>query len=195
MEHAVRTIKDIMKRCYSGSVSWRLALIKFLSTPDPDGWSAAELCGHQFKGIMPVLNPKVNETEADLLSERKEKEKIRFDAKSKQLPVFFIGSNVACLNADLKSWSVGTIHARSHHGRSYQILTENGLIISRNHIHLRPTRVKPVPVDGLAKSCIFSVKANKPIVTSSGDSTPSNAIKAPISHSTKSALKTNNVPF
>ena len=55
-ECAVRTIKDLMKHCHSIGVSWRLAFIEFLSTPSPDGKLPAELCGHQFKGLMPVLN-------------------------------------------------------------------------------------------------------------------------------------------
>ena len=63
-----------MKRCHSTGVSWQLALIEFLSTPGPDGKST-ELCGHQFKGILPVLKPKTNERDSDLFSERKESEK------------------------------------------------------------------------------------------------------------------------
>ena len=62
-------------------------------------------------GILPILNPKVNECDADLFSERKEKEKMTFDTKSKQLPVLFIGSSASYLNPDMKSWSIGTIHA------------------------------------------------------------------------------------
>ena len=76
-EHVVMTIKDLMRRCYSAGVSWRLALIEFLSTPGPDGKSAAELCGHQFKGILPMFS-KVNEHDSDLFSERKGKEKKNF---------------------------------------------------------------------------------------------------------------------
>ena len=72
-ERAVRTIKDLMCRCHSAGVSWRLALIEFLSTPGPDRKTSAELCGHQFKGILPMF-PKVNEHDVDLFSERKEKE-------------------------------------------------------------------------------------------------------------------------
>ena len=178
-------------------MSWRLALIKFLSTPGPDGKSPSELLyGCQFKGILLILNPEVNEKDTDLFSERKEKEKIKFDVKSKQLLVLFIGSNVAYLNTDLKSWSIGTIHARSHDGRSYQILTENGLIISRNRMHLRPTRVEPVPVDRLANQCISNVKAHKSIITPSRDPTPSstNATKDK-PKSIKNTVKTNDVPF
>ena len=68
-ERAVRTIKDLMCRCYSARVSWRLTLIEFLSTPGPDGKSPAELCGCQFKGILPVF-PKVNECDSDLFSDK-----------------------------------------------------------------------------------------------------------------------------
>ena len=142
-ERAVRTIKDLMHRCHSASVSWRLELIEFLSTPGPNGKSPAELCGHQFKGILPMF-PKVSECNADLFSERKEKEKRTFDAKTKQLPVLFVGSYVSFLNSDMKSWSIETIYARSHDDRFYEILAENGNLISRNHVHLRPTNVQHV---------------------------------------------------
>ena len=118
---------------------------------------------------------------------------MKFDTKSKQLPMLFIGSSVAYLKADLKSWSIGTIHARSHNGHSYQILTETGLIISRNHVHLRPTRVQPV--DKPAKPCIPNVKANKPIVIPGGNPTPSNAVKASKPCSTKNTAKINDVPL
>ena len=133
------------------------------------------LGGCQFRGILPVLSPTVNEKDSELYSERKEKEKMKFETKSKQLPELFIGSNVAYLNADLKSWSIGKVHARSHDSQSYQILTENGLLVSRNHVHLRPTSVKPI--DKLVKPCIPNVKADKPIITPSGEPTPTNATK------------------
>ena len=73
-----------MKQCYSAGVSWRLALIDFLSTLGPARKSPAELCGHKFKGIMPILSHNANEKDTDLFSEWKEKEKVKFDAKSYQ---------------------------------------------------------------------------------------------------------------
>ena len=85
---------------------------------------------------MPVLNPKINEHDSDLFSERKESEKRTFDSRNKQLPLLFVGSYVSYLNSDMKSWSIGTVHARSHDDRSYEILTENGNLISRNRVHL-----------------------------------------------------------
>ena len=44
-------------------------------------------------------------------------------------------------SSDLKMWSVGLIHGRSTDNRSYEILTENGLIVSRNGVHLHETNV------------------------------------------------------
>ena len=38
-------------------------------------------------------------------------------------------------------WSVGRIHGRSSENRSYEILTENGLIIPRNRVHMHETGV------------------------------------------------------
>ena len=193
-EWAVRTIKDLMHRCYSAGVSWRLALIEFLSNPGPDGKSPAELYGHQFKGILPVLNPKTNEHDSDLFSERKESEKKTFNVSSKQLPVLFVGSYVNYLNNDMKSWSIGTVHARSHDDRSYEILTENGNLISRNHVHLQPTNVQPI--DRLTKPCKVNARVDM-LPKASG---------VPVSHnhdkvikankpSIKNAAKTNDVPY
>ena len=167
-----------------------------MSTPGPEGKSPAELCGHQFKGILPVLNHKTNERDSDLFSERKESEKRKFGIKSKQLPVLFIGSYVSYLNADLKSWSIGTMYTRSHDDQLYQILTENGNLISRNGVHLRPTSVQPV--DKSAKSCYVNVKADKLIsLTPSGEPAPNhdkvNLASKPCS--TKNAAKTNDVPY
>ena len=141
-----------------------------MSTPGPDGKSPAELCGWQFKGVLPILNPKVNECDSDLFSERKESERKKFDTKSKQLLVLFIGSYVSYLNMDLKSWSIGTIHVRSHDDQLYQVLTENGSLISRNCMHLRPTSVQPI--DRLAKLCCVNTKADKPIRMPSGEPVP-----------------------
>ena len=51
------------------------------------------------------------------------------------------GSTVSFLNSDLKMWNMGIIHGRSSNNRRYEILTENGLIISRNRVHLCETNV------------------------------------------------------
>ena len=127
------------------------------------------LNGCQFRGVMPELSSKVNERDSDLFSKRKEKDKMKFDTKSKQLQELFIGSNVAYLSTDLKSWSIGKVHARCHDDCTHQSLTENGILISRNNVHLRPTRLEAVPIDKFVKPCISNVKTNKPIITIAGN--------------------------
>ena len=44
-EHAVRTVKDLMKRCDSAGAHCRIALLEFLCTPGPDGVSPSSLMG------------------------------------------------------------------------------------------------------------------------------------------------------
>ena len=118
---------------------------------------------------------------------------MKFDTRSKQLPMLFIGSSVSYLNTYLKSWSIGTIHARSHDDQSYQVLTENGVLISRNHVHLRPTSVQPV--DRSAKPCYSNTKADKPIGLPSGKPAPDKVVTASKPCSTKNTAKTNDVPY
>ena len=132
-----------MKCCYSASVHWRLALLKYLCTPGPNGKSPSELLYRQFRGIMPMLNDSSScISDANKLAERREEEKEKFDAKHQhELKLLIIGSTVSFLNLDFKTWSTCLIHGRSTENGSYEILTENGLIISRNRVHLCETNV------------------------------------------------------
>ena len=73
-----------------------------MSTPGPNGKSPAELCGHQFKGILPVLNSKTNEHDSDLFSERKKSEKKKFDTKSKAVASLVYGELCELLKCRLE---------------------------------------------------------------------------------------------
>ena len=77
-EHAICTVKDLMKRCYSASVHWRIALLEYLCTPGPDRQSPSQLMCRQFRGIMPMVTCSTNcQSDTDLLPERwKEKREI-----------------------------------------------------------------------------------------------------------------------
>ena len=44
-ERAIRTVKDLMKRCDTAGVHWRIALLEFLCSPGPDGVSPSSLMG------------------------------------------------------------------------------------------------------------------------------------------------------
>ena len=130
-ECAIRTIKDLMKRCDSTGVHWRIALLEFLCTPGPDGVSPS-LMGRQCHGILPMIEKITNnDVYSDKFSDRKLKEKEKFDDKHpRTLKPFTFDTTISYLNADLKTWSVGSVVSRSPDNRSYHIKTENGQIIS-----------------------------------------------------------------
>ena len=129
-ERAVHTVKGLMKRCFSASVHWRIALLEYLCTPDPSGKSPSELLYRQFRGIMPMLNDTSSYvSDANKLAERQKEEKDKYNVQKCELKPLIIGSVVSYLNADLKTWSVGKIHGRSSDNRSFEILTETGLIV------------------------------------------------------------------
>ena len=145
-EHAIRTVKDLMKRCDSAGVQWRIALLKFLCTPGPDGVSPSSLKGRQFHGILPMIDKVTNNTYSNKFSDRNDKEKEKFDMKhSRELKPLLVGSIMSYLNTDLKTWSVGVIISCSPDNRSYHIKTENDQVISPNRVHLHETNVEFVP--------------------------------------------------
>ena len=92
-EHTVRTVKDLMKRCDTAGVHWRIALLEFLCTPGPDGVPPSSLMGRQFCGILPMLHKVTNNTYSDKFSDRKDK-KEKFDTKhSRELKPLLIGTS------------------------------------------------------------------------------------------------------
>ena len=139
-------VKDLMKCCDSVGVHWCIALLEFLCTPGPDGISPSDLMGRQFHGILPMLDKVTNNTYSDEFSDRKDKEKEKFDTKhSRELKPLPVGSSVSYINSDLKTWNVGVVISCSPDNRSYHIKTENDQVLSHNRVHLCKTNVKFVP--------------------------------------------------
>ena len=126
-ECTVWTVKDLMKRCDSAGVHWRIALLEFLCTPGPDGESLSSSIGRQFCGILPMIDKVTNKNYSDKFSDRKDKEKEKFDMKhSRELKPLFVGSTMSYLNSDLKIWNVGVVAAHSSDNKIYHIKTESG---------------------------------------------------------------------
>ena len=135
-ECAVKTVKSLMKCCLANNTLWRIALLEYLSTPlSSNVPSPSEFMGRQFWGLLPFFQdcgtPKSVQEQVML---QKEKEKCRYDAVVHDLPVVPVGATVSYINKDLKTWSIGRV--KSHEGRSYMVVTEDGRLISHNCIHL-----------------------------------------------------------
>ena len=115
-EHAVKTVKSLMKRCLAGNTSWRIALLQYLSTPLGSNIpSSSELVGRQFRGILPFFQDHdAAESVKEQVMLQKEKEKCRHDASAHDLPVIPVGATVTYIDKDLKTWSIGRVE--SHEG-------------------------------------------------------------------------------
>ena len=116
-------------------------------TPGPDGVSPSSSMGRQFCDIFLMIEKVTNnDVYSDKFSDRKLKEKEKFDNKhSRTLKSFTLDTTVSYLNADLKMWSVDSVVSRSPDNMSYHIKTENVQIISCNRVHLCETDVEFVP--------------------------------------------------
>ena len=69
-EHAMHTVKDLMKCCNNAGVHWCIALLEFLCTPGPDGHSPSDLLGRQFCGILPMVDSTTNDIWPDTLQSK-----------------------------------------------------------------------------------------------------------------------------
>ena len=70
------------EKCDSAGVHWRIALLEFLCTPGPDGVSPSSLMSRQFHGILPMIEQVTNnDVYSNKFSDRKLKEKEKFDSK------------------------------------------------------------------------------------------------------------------
>ena len=92
-------------------------------------------------------------------------------------------------------WSIGKVHGRSKDGCSYQIITENGSLVSRNRVHIRLTGteyqkcvfVEKSLAEPVTDACASQIKMmpSEPVPTKP----PSTTI--PHSNATKSSIVTN----
>ena len=147
------TVKNIMKKCHETDTPWCLGLLEYLCTPlDDKTPSPSSLIGHQFKGLCPTFSSLQESQEGtqEHLIERRLREKLYQDKKSRTLADIPTGSNAAVLDHRSNTWTVGNILDRSN--RSYTVKLPNGKIIHRNRIDLRPTSVQFQPISAVPVS-------------------------------------------
>ena len=139
-EHAVKTVKSLMKRCLEANTSWCIALIEYLSTLGANILSPSQLMGRQFRGLLPFFQDcSASESIKEQVLLVKEAEKQRFDKMAHDLPIIPVSATVSYMNKDQKTWSVGKVESCTL--RSYVVLTEEGHLISCNCVHLCCTNV------------------------------------------------------
>ena len=140
-ECAVKTVKSLMRRCFTANMSCHITLLEYLSTPLSSNIpSPSELMGRQFRGLLPFFQDcSASESIKEQVLLVKEAEKQRFDKMAHDLPVIPVSATVSYMNKDQKTWSIGKVESCTL--RSYVVLTEEGHLISHNHVHLCCTNV------------------------------------------------------
>ena len=94
-------------------------------------------------------------------------------------------------------WSMGRIHGRSSDNRSYEILTENGPVISRNQIHMWETNVvfrECVPISISITDLVNGAGKAESVMAPESSSVPNNkpATTSPCVMSTKCSIGSND---
>ena len=171
-----------MKKCHKTGTPWCLGLLEYLCTPlDEKTPSPANLIGHQFKGLCPTFSSLQESQDGTLehLIEKRLREKLYHDKKSRTLADIPTGSTAAVLDHRLNTWTVGHILDRSN--RSYTVELPNGKLIHRNRVDLRPTSVQFLPISTKP----VSVSANVPDAVPLSSVTPPKTDSLTVSHPPK----------
>ena len=159
-ERAIRTVKQIMRKCIDTGNPWRLGLLEYLCTPISDQIPApSELLNRRYRGVQPFLHFTPNHSTASFLP----KEKIQDEQhKRQELNEFHYnkssvaqrneiceGSNVLVYITDQrpKRWCKGIVLHRK--GKTYDIQLENGKVINRNRVDIRLSKLPFIPKPSL----------------------------------------------
>ena len=117
--------------------SWRLALLKYLTTPlDGNTPSPSRLNGNKFNSFSLLPNVNTLNDNSDILVKRHDAQ-LQWDTKRKLLPELPVGSKVGYRNHITNNCDIGIVTAQN--ARLYQICTEHSTHISHNHIDLKHT--------------------------------------------------------
>ena len=135
---AIRTVKGLMNKCTKAKQSWRLALLEYLTTPlESKTPSPSQLNGIKFSSMLPNVS-NFSPKHSDKLAERHDAQ-LQCDTHGRNMEELPVGSTVGYHDHTNNQFHIGIVSGRE--GRSYAISTENGRIISQNHIDLRCTNV------------------------------------------------------
>ena len=164
-ERAIRTVKQIMRKCIETENSWCLGLLEYLCTPISDNIpSPSELLNRRYRGVQPFLHFTAQSSTASFLPQERIQEE---QEKRQRLNEFHYnkssvarrneineGSNVLVLITDQKPkrWEKGIVINRND--KTYDIKLQTGKIINRNRVDVRLSKLpfvskSPLPLPEL----------------------------------------------
>ena len=141
-ERAIRTVKQLIKKCTDTNQDFYRALQIFRSTPLLCGFSPAQLLmGRRIRNNLPLcttmLKPMYNHVKRNFVKERKRYKKY-YDVHTKPLPPLVPNAKVLIYNCISKRWDKHATIVRMCSPRCYLVESDDGVLYKRNRIHLRP---------------------------------------------------------
>ena len=107
-EHAIRNVKNLMKRCGSTNKPWCISLLEYLATLLSTGLpSPAAMMGRDFRGLLPHLQHFLPDSTTELLVQQHQNQ---VHPGGHDLPDISIGSNVTFLDHRTNEWYSSQLH-------------------------------------------------------------------------------------
>ena len=150
-ENAVKTVKNLFRKCKAPGQSEFLALLDWRNTPTEGiGTSPAQrLMGCRCKTLLPMagtlLKPRFDiEGDARALAGAKQRQLYYYNKRAKPLKPIFTGETVRMKPPGQDTWRPGTC-TQSLDNRSYMVKVGD-TVYRRNRRHILKTKEPPVPV-------------------------------------------------
>lgn len=152
-ERAVRTVKDLMKKCIDSNDDFYLALLNYRSTARDGIASPAQLLmGRRLKTRLPAHPEKLkpdrnNAGDLQHILRNQEKSRQQYDSRARTLPQLQPGDEV--ITADGTERRHARVTGRAPEPRSYFVTDDSGRVLRRNRRHLIKLPESPSPETSL----------------------------------------------
>lgn len=145
-ESAVKQVKHLLQKCQENFEKFQEALLEYRNCPTATGYSPAQIfMGRRQRTALPALSQATmldmatQKQGAQRRLEQQEVSRSYQDRNKVNLEPLKKGQEVIIQNHQSKRWEEhGKIKSANENGRSYEVELNNGKVITRNRIFLRP---------------------------------------------------------